>query len=158
VYEAVRHLYSQSRELKPLLKDESLLLNKKHFASDLEKSIDHVRVSFREKHKIPQEGTVIFFNAGNEVKEAEFSLDSVRKGIKEFLLKYSSPTSLSPKAPHVDHYTTVISVHKGSEAEEYIRKFVEENEWKGRVIIVTNENNEHIDAMAASDLGISYDG
>ena len=32
VYEAVRHLYSQSKELRPLLKEESLYVNKKFFA------------------------------------------------------------------------------------------------------------------------------
>jgi hypothetical protein len=37
-------------------------------------------------------------------------MDSVRRGIREFLLKYSSPTSLSPKAPGLDNYTTIISV------------------------------------------------
>jgi hypothetical protein len=67
---------------------------------------------------------VVFFAPGNEVKEAEFCLDSVRKGIREFLLKYSAPTSLSPKAPALDQYTTVISVQAGSEAEGYIRSFV----------------------------------
>lgn len=40
VYEAVRHLYTQNKELKPLLKDESIYVNRKHFSSDLEKSID----------------------------------------------------------------------------------------------------------------------
>lgn len=47
VYEAVRHLYSKSKELKPLLKDESLYLNKKFFGTDLEKGIEHVRGEFR---------------------------------------------------------------------------------------------------------------
>lgn len=85
-------------------------------------------------------------------------MENVRKGVKEFILKYSSPTSLSPKAPPVDHYTTIISLHKGSEAEQWIKNFVEEKGWFGRVIFVSNENNEHIDAMAASDVGLAYDG
>jgi hypothetical protein len=124
VYEAVRHLYSKSKELKPLIKDESIFVNKKFFAADLEKSIDKVRTEFREKHKIPKEGTVIFFAPGNEKVEAEFCLENVRKGIKEFILKYSSPTSLSPKAPPVDNYVTVISLHRGSEAEQYVKDFL----------------------------------
>jgi hypothetical protein len=45
----------------------------------------------------------------------------------------------------------VISVHKGSPAEQYVRDFVRDNEWLGKVVIVTNENNEHINAMAGSD-------
>lgn len=109
-YEAIRHLYSQSKALRPLLKDESLLINRKHFSSDLEKAIDNVKIEFRSRHGIPQDGTVIFFAPGNEIKEAEFCLDSVRKGIREFLLKYSAPTSLSPKAPGLETYTTIISV------------------------------------------------
>jgi len=51
-------------------------------------------------------------------------MDTARKGIKEFILKYSSPTSLSPKAPPVDNYYTVISVHKGSESEQYVKEFL----------------------------------
>jgi hypothetical protein len=80
-----------------------------------------VRVDFRQRHGLPQDGTVIFFAPGNEVKEAQFCLDSVRRGIREFLLKYSAPTSLSPKAPALEVYTTVISVQRGSEAEQYVR-------------------------------------
>ena len=100
----------------------------------------------------------MFFAPGNEVKEAQFCMDSVRRGLREFLFKYSSPSSLSPKAPALDQYTTVISVQRGSDAETYIREFVAEKEWLGRVIVVTNEDNEHFSAMAASDMGIAYDG
>ena len=39
VYEAVRHIYEQSRTLRPLLKDESMFVSRKYFASDLEKAI-----------------------------------------------------------------------------------------------------------------------
>jgi lipid A disaccharide synthetase len=35
---------------------------------------------------------------------------------------------------------------------------LKEKEWYGRVILVSNENNEHFDAMAASDFGLIYDG
>lgn len=85
-------------------------------------------------------------------------MENVRKGVKEFFLKYSAPTSLSPKAPLLNNFTTIISVHKGSESEKWIRDFVEEKGWTGRVIFVTSEDNQHIEAMAASDLGIVYDG
>src|SRR6185437_11644601 len=73
-------------------------------------------------------------------------------------LKYSAPTSLSLKAPPLENYTTVISVHKGSEAERYVNSCLADKEWFGRVVMVTNEGNEHFDAMAASDMGIVYDG
>ncbi len=76
----------------------------------MEKAVDKVKGEFRAKHEINPKGTVIFFSPGNELKEAEFSMENVRKGVKEFLLKYSSPTSLSPKAPSLDNYTTIISL------------------------------------------------
>lgn len=38
------------------------------------------------------------------------------------------------------------------------RELLQTNGWHGKIEIVTDENNEHIDAMAASDYGISYDG
>ena len=52
----------------------------------------------------------------------------------------------------------MISLHKGSPAEQYVRDFLREKEWLGKVIVVTNDNNEHINAMAASDQGLVYDG
>ena len=117
-----------------------------------------MKEDFRKRHNIPADSTVIFVAPGNEINEAEFSMENVRKGVKEFLLKYSSPTSLSPKAPPMDKYCTVISVHKGSQGEQYVRDYLKDKEWTGRLIIVNNEGNEHINAMAASDLGIVYDG
>lgn len=67
---------------------------------------------------------MIFFAPGNETEEAIFCLENARRGVKEFLLKYSAPTSLSPKAPPLDHFTTVISIHRGSAAEEIIKDFL----------------------------------
>jgi hypothetical protein len=65
---------------------------------------------------------------------------------------------LSPKAPPLSQYTTVISVHKGSDAETTIKQFIKEKGWHGRLVFVTNDGNEHLNAMAASDLGLVYDG
>lgn len=151
VYEAVKHLYLQNKDLKGLVKEDTLYANKKFFATDLENAILNVRNDFREKHKLPHDGTIIFVAPGNEVNEAEFCIENCRRGVKEFLLKYSSPTSLSPRAPPLEQYTTVLSLHKGSPAELFVRDFLKTNEWYGRLVIVTNENNEHINAMAASD-------
>lgn len=102
--------------------------------------------------------TVIFFAPGNEKKEAMFTAESARKGIREFLLKYSAPTSLSAKARPLDNFVTVISVHAGSPGEQYIREFVRNNEFYGKVVFVTNEDNEHLNAMCAADFGIVHDG
>ena len=90
--------------------------------------------------------------------EAKFTAENTRKGIREFLLKYSAPTSLSPKALPLDNFVTVISTHAGSAGEQYIKQYVSESEWHGRVVFVTNDDNAHIDAMCASDYGIIHDG
>jgi hypothetical protein len=47
---------------------------------------------------------------GNEKAEAEFCVENVRRGIKEFLLKYSAPTSLAPKALPKENFVTIISL------------------------------------------------
>lgn len=101
---------------------------------------------------------MIFYAPGNELKEAQFTAENTRKGIREFLLKYSAPTSLSPKARPLDNFVTVISVHAGSPGEQYIREFVKGSDWHGKVVFVTNEENEHLNAMCASDFGIIHDG
>ena len=101
---------------------------------------------------------MIFYAPGNELKEAQFTAEATRKGVREFLLKYSAPTSLSPKARPLDNFVTVISTHAGSPGEQYTREFVRESEWMGKVIFVTNEGNEHLNAMCAADYGIIHDG
>lgn len=86
-------------------------------------------------------------------------MESFRKGVKEFLLKYSSPTSLSPKAlPLEGNFVTILSLHEGSEGESWVREYLQEKQWTGKLIITTNKDNEHYDAMAASDFGFVYDG
>lgn len=97
-------------------------------------------------------------NAGNEKRETDFCLENARRGIKEFLLKYSAPTSLSLKAAPLDKFVTIISVQSGSEGEAEVRQFLENSEWLGRVVVVTDQDNEHFDAMCASNVGISYEG
>lgn len=160
VYEAVHHIYSQSKSLSGLILEDgdALHVNKRHFASDMEKAITEVRDAWRAKHEINDDQTVIFFAPGNERNEAEFCVENVRRGVKEFLLKYSAPTSLSAKARPLDNFVTVISTHSGSEGERYTREWLKQNEWYGKVIFVNNEDNQHIDAMCAADQGIIYDG
>ena len=102
---------------------------------------------------------MIFIAPGNEKSEVEFCLENLRKGVKEFLLKYSSPTSLSPKALPLDgNFVTVLSLHKGSDGEEYAKNYIRDHEWTGKLVIVTNEYNQHYDAMASSNFGFIYDG
>ena len=113
---------------------------------------------FRKAHKIDDDATVVFFNPGNTSKEVEFSFEPARKGVEEFHLKYSSPTSLSPIAKPASKFHTIISVDSGSEAEATLNELLSKRQWKGAYTLVSNKNNQHIDAMAASDFGISYDG
>ena len=159
-YEAIRHIYRSSEKLRSLVSADGseLHINKKFFASDLEKAVMDVRASWRDSHGIPDDAHVIFVAAGNEVNEAEFSAENVRRGIKEFLLKYSAPTSMSPKARPVENFVTVISTHPGSDGEKYIKEHVKNNNWMGRVIFVNEQDNEHINAMCGADAGVIYDG
>jgi lipid A disaccharide synthetase len=158
VYDALKHLMSSDPEQKHLVGDGTISISKKYFSGDIESSIQKIKATFRNKHKIDEDATVIFFSPGNEKNEATFSLDSARRGIEEFLLKFSSPTSLSPIAKPLDKFHTIISLEEGSKAESYVRAQIDEHGWKGDYTIVTNHKNEHFDGMAASDLGIMYDG
>ena len=145
--------------MKKLLKDDHLLTNRRYFASDMEKAIEEIKNKFRAKHNIKSDAHVIFLAPGNEKNEVEFCIENLRKGVKEFLLKYSSPTSLSPKALPLDgNFVTILSLHKGSEGEEYAKNYFRDNDWTGKLIVVTNEENQHYDAMASSNFGFIYDG
>jgi len=121
VYEAVKHVYNSNASLKHLLKDDYLLTNRRYFATDIEKGVENIRATFRQENNIDPNAHVIFIAPGNEKAEAEFSMETLRKGVKEFLLKYSAPTSLSPKAlPLEGNFVTIISTHAGSEGEAYV--------------------------------------
>ena len=58
-------------------------------------------------------------------------------------MKYSAPTSLSPKASPMDNFVTIISLHEGSDGAKYIRDYLKENAWTGKVIFVSNVDNQH---------------
>ena len=97
-----------------------------------------MRDDFRSKHNIDSSAYSVFVAPGNEKGEVEFSMENLRKGVKEFLLKYSAPTSLSSKALPLDgNFVTVISTHKGSQGEKYVKEYLAENEWTGKVVMVT---------------------
>ena len=134
------------------------MASKKYMAADLEKGVENIRSKWREAHQLPDDQTVIFFAPGNEAVEAEFTMETVRRGVKEFLLKYSAPTSMSAKARPSSSFTTVISLQRGSEGEKAAREYLNNHPWHGQVIFVSDENNAHFDAMCAADFGIIYDG
>jgi hypothetical protein len=120
-YEALKHICLKSKTLSENVKDDSIFLSKDYSGVELEKSIQSIRKDFRATHNIPAEGTCIFLAPGNEKNECEFSMASCHKGIHEFLLKYSYPTSLSAKAPPLSNYTTIISVQRGTEGEAFVK-------------------------------------
>ena len=157
VYEQVHTINKHIPTQNTLNKEHRLFASKEYFAQEQEKGIQAMKKAFREKHGIPHDGTVVFFAPGNDFEEAEFSLEPVRLGIKEFILKYSSPTSLSARAPPASQFCTVISVHKGSHAEQLIRNHIEERDWQGRVILVDEQDDMEF-ALCGSDFGFIYDG
>lgn len=125
----------------------------------METATSQIRTRFREQNGIEQNAYSIFLAPGNEVNEVEFCMENLRKGVKEFLLKYSAPSSLSPKAlPLESGFVTVLSLHAGSPGEAWVREYLNTQEWTGKLVIVTNEDNQHYDAMAASDFGFIHDG
>lgn len=113
VYEALRHLMENDAQSKSQLGENSIKLSKKTLAADTEKLILRARDAFRNKHNITEDTTIIFFAPGNIQSEQRFSYESVRKGVEEFLLKYSAPTSLSHIAKPKDKFLTIISLEQG---------------------------------------------
>jgi len=111
--------------MKHLIKDGYLLTNQRHFAGDIEKGVQNIRAQWRAEHNIDPEAYSIFIAAGNEKSEIDFCFENLRRGVKEFLLKYSAPTSLSSKALPLDgNFVTVISVQKGSEGEKRVHEYL----------------------------------
>jgi len=158
VYDATKYVYENTPALNGLAKDDHILVNKRYFSSDMEKAIAAIRTQFRVDNQIDEKAYTIFIAPGNEKSEVEFCLDNLRRGVKEFLLKYSAPTSLSEKAPPLENFATILSVEEGSDGQAFVNEYLRENEWYGKVVTVTNEGNKHFDGMCASDFGFVYDG
>jgi len=97
-------------------------------------------------------------NLGNNANEVDFSFEHTRRGIEEFFLKYSAPTSLSPIAKPRTKFHTLVSLQEGSTGADKFRELLAENGWPSSWLEISDSGNEHIEAMAASDFGISYDG
>jgi len=157
-YDALRHIFENDAQSEHLIGENKIRLSKRHFAAETEAVVERRRAQFRQAHSISDDSTVVFFNPGNSAEEVEFSFESVRRGMKEFLLKYSAPTSLSPIAKPLDKFHTIISLQSGSAGEDKFNELIKDAEWFGEYTVVSDSNNEHYEAMAASDLGISYDG
>ena len=61
-YDAIRHLWEKTRP--DLLKQDSILVSREYSLDDIEKSRKILSKQFREKHKIEEDHTVIFFAPG----------------------------------------------------------------------------------------------
>ena len=130
--------------------DRSITLNSRFLFSDIEKARKVVSERFRKQHNIEEDDTVVFLAPGDTIIENDYCLDAFRMGYNEFIYKYSYPTSLSFYAPNKNKFRLVISLHKGTKSDQHIRSFISQNDFSTDVIIVTNENNEHFDAMSVN--------
>lgn len=157
-YDAVRHLYVKSGLFPQMVKENSILASREHSMEDFEKARSKISEEFRNKHNIKPDHTVVFLAPGDTVQENEYTLEAFRRGYNEFILKNSYPSSLSHYAPPKSNFRLVVSVSKGTKSEEYVRKFFKDFGTETDLIIVTNEDNEHFDAICASDFGIVYNG
>ena len=156
VYETIRKLFSEHPASKSFVGPETVSISKRHFASQLEAAVTHSRTQFREAHGMSEDTTLVFVNLGNQAQEVEWCYENVRKGVDEFLLKYSAPTSLSPIAKPKDKFHTVISVQNGSSGKAKFEQLLSERDWAGDYTVVDEDSRTA--AMAASDFGVSFDG
>lgn len=69
-YDAIKHIYQRNPSMAHLVKENSLFISDKYFASDLEKGITALRTEWRAAQGIDEKATVIFFSPGNEKEEA----------------------------------------------------------------------------------------
>lgn len=157
-YDAIRHIYQKSGLFNHYVKENSILASREHSLDHIEKCRIKIKDEFRNKHKIDQEATVVFFAPGDTIGENKYTLEAFRRGYNEYVLKNAYPTSLSHYAAPKSMFKLVISIHKGTESEAYIREFLQTAEFEAETIIVTNDNNEHFDAICASDFGTVYNG
>ena len=156
-YEALRHLFQKSG-MTQFVKDKSILLSRFHSYEDIEEAREILSSKFREKYDIKEEDTCIFFAPGDTIGENEYTLEEFRKGFNEFIFKYSYPSSIIQYAPKRSAFKLIVSLHKGTESEKYVKDFINSNEFATQLIVVTNEDNEHYSAMCASDYGFVYNG
>lgn len=147
-YDAIRHLWKESGIFNHFIKDDStVIMSRKHSVENIERARLKVSAAFRNKHKINETDTVIFFAPGNTKFENKFCLEAFRLGYKEFILQNSYPTSLSHYAAPKSAFKLVISIQKDTESEQFVRSYLNESPFETDIIVVTNENNEHFNAM-----------
>ena len=153
-YDALRHIYQKSGLFSEFIFENSIMISRNHSLDDIEKARNKVAEDFRAKYDLNSENTLVFFAPGDTLEENQYTLEAFFKGYNEFILKNSYPTSLSHYAPPKNSFRLVISLHKGTESEIYVRDYLQKSNIETDVIIVTNESNEHFDAICVRNFFI----
>jgi len=156
-YEALRFLF-ENGGYSHLVKEKSIIVSRHNHLNDIENARLNISEKFKEKKNIDRNATCVFFAPGNTIGETEYSLEDFRKGYNEFINKYTYPSSILTNAPPKDMFKLIVSVEKGSDCEVKIREFIQGSKYESEVIIVDNSNNEHYEAMCASEFGFVYNG
>lgn len=147
VYDAMRHIFIKSGLFKENVLENSIMVSRFHSLDDVEKARQKVSEDFRKAHNLSNENTLIFFAPGDTVEENVYCLEAFIKGYNEFIYKNSYPTSLSHYAPPKSQFKLVVSLHKGTDSEIYVREYLKNSNIETDLITVTNEDNEHFDAI-----------
>lgn len=147
VYDALRHIFIKSGLFNEFVKEDSILVSRFHSLDDVEKARLKVAEEFRKAHNLSSDNTLVFLAPGDTVEENTYCLEAFFKGYNEFIYKNSYPTSLSHYAPPKSNFKLVISLHKGTDSEAYVREYLKNSNIETELIVVTNENNEHFDAI-----------
>jgi hypothetical protein len=149
-YDALRHVYQKSGLFNEFIFENSIMISRNHSLDDIEKARNKVAEEFRIKYGLNSDNTLVFFAPGDTIEETEYTLEAFLKGYNEFILKNSYPTSLSHYAPPKNSFKLVISIHQGTSSEKFVRDYLQKSILETDVIVVTNEDNEHFDAICVN--------
>lgn len=156
-YDALRFLFSNGG-FSHLVREHSIIISRQNHLNDVENARLKISEKFKEKKGINKNATCIFFAPGNTIGECDYSLEDFRKGYNEFILKYTYPSALSTNAPPKEYFKLIVSVDKNTDTATKIKDFIQGNRYETEVIIVDNSENEHYEAMCASEFGFVYNG
>jgi hypothetical protein len=150
VYDALRHIFVKSGLFKDFIFENSIMVSRNHSLDHIERARMKIAEEFRKNHGFNAENTLVFFAPGDTLEENVYTLEAFIKGYNEFILKNSYPTSLSHYAPPKSQFKLVVSLHKDTNSEQFVRNYLKTSNIETDVIIVTNENNEHFDAICVT--------
>lgn len=113
VYDAIKYMIVNTPSFSSNIGKGFIKLSKEDQIGEITKMVNSQREVFRNAYKIPEDAIVVFFAPGNKMSEVQFTFETTRRGIQEFILKYSHPTSLSKSSLPKSHFYTIISLHSG---------------------------------------------